>query len=297
MRTLVPSTSATSTATAPGRMWKWMTALPYDRVRDAFLVIAGLLYLLGYAVWSVHAWHNNLGMLPLLEAQYLLAGFIVACILLGGAACAWVAWWVRERIPGTLTPERASTGWRKVLRRAWQSVIVASFAGLLIVDAGWVKQRYAVPETVAVTFMGILISAALFLSPALEGVPNKRYQKFFHRLMSLYVVLFIASFSLLFLVKAFDVYTRQWPQELAGPRPRCAYVDLDVAKLSPATAAQLLPPSSVLDGKAKVARSVQLQIFFTGNTLLVKPTRAARPAGKTYEIDQDAVAAITWCAS
>jgi hypothetical protein len=297
MRTIVPSISAASTATAPRRAWKWLTALPYDRVRDAFLVSAGLLYLLGYAVWSMHAWRNNLGLLPLLEAQYLLAGFIVACILLGGVACAWVAWWVRERIPGTLTPERARTGWRKVLRRAWLTVIVASFAGLLIADADWVKQRYAVPETVAVTFAGILISAALFLLPALEGVPDKPYQKFFHRLMSLYSVLFIVIFALLFQVKAFDVYTSHWPQELAGPRPRCAYVDFDVVKFAPETAAQLLPPSTVQDSSARIVRSDPLQIFFAGNTLLVKPTRAAGPADETYEIDQDAVATITWCAS
>jgi len=290
-----PSHSTRATAAAPRRLWQWLTALQYDQIRDAFLVIAGLLYLLGYGVWSVHAWRNNLGLLPLLDAQYLLAGFIVACILLTGASCAWGAWWVRERIPGTLTRERARRGWRKALRLGWFVVLAASFAGLVLSDADWVKRYYRMPEAVAYTLLAVLLSAA-FLTPAFEGTPDKPHEKFYFKLMSLYVVLFIAAFSLLFLGRALDAYTHHWPQELAGPKPRCAYLDLDSGKLSPATLSRLLPASAQPGAADKVVRSDRLNIFFTGETLLAKPVDAAQRANETYEISQSAVAAITWCA-
>lgn len=50
-------------------------------LRDGILVSIGLIYALGYLIWSFSAWRNNLGMLPLLEPQYLLAGSIPFVIL------------------------------------------------------------------------------------------------------------------------------------------------------------------------------------------------------------------------
>jgi hypothetical protein len=232
----------------------------------------------------------------LLDAQYLLAGFIVACILLVGTACAWAAWWVRERIPGTLTRDRAGEGWRKVLRLGWFAVLAASFAGLVLSDADWVKRYYQMPEAMTLTCLGILLSTA-FLTPAFEGTPVKPFEKFYFKLMSLYAVLFIAAFSLLFLGKALEAYTHHWPQALAGPKPRCAYLDLDSGKFAPTTLARLLPTSAQPGAAGKIVRSDRLSIFFTGETLLAKPVNATQRANETYEINQNAVAAITWCAS
>jgi len=51
-------------------------------LRDGFLVAGGAVYVLGYLVWSVHAWQEGLGLLPALELQYLLAGSLLVLILL-----------------------------------------------------------------------------------------------------------------------------------------------------------------------------------------------------------------------
>jgi hypothetical protein len=51
------------------------------KLRDGLLVAGGLLYVLGYAVWSLNAWRQGLGILPALESQYLVAGIVPALII------------------------------------------------------------------------------------------------------------------------------------------------------------------------------------------------------------------------
>ena len=50
--------------------------------RDGVLSILSISYALGYIIWSYNAWKNNLGSLPLLDSQYLLAGGIPVIIIL-----------------------------------------------------------------------------------------------------------------------------------------------------------------------------------------------------------------------
>ena len=50
-------------------------------VRDALLVGAGTVYILGYVTWSISAYSQGLGLLPALEAQYFMAGVVPAVIL------------------------------------------------------------------------------------------------------------------------------------------------------------------------------------------------------------------------
>lgn len=45
------------------------------KLRDGLIVIVTLIYITGYAAWSYISWHNGFGGLPVLDAQYFLAGF------------------------------------------------------------------------------------------------------------------------------------------------------------------------------------------------------------------------------
>lgn len=54
---------------------------PLTKLRDGFLVVAVIVYILGYLVWSLNAWVNNLGLLPALEFQYLVAGVFPALVI------------------------------------------------------------------------------------------------------------------------------------------------------------------------------------------------------------------------
>src|SRR5205814_484583 len=51
-------------------------------LRDVFLFLGGASYVLGYIVWCLHAWQENLGLLPALQFQYIFAG--LAPLVLGG---------------------------------------------------------------------------------------------------------------------------------------------------------------------------------------------------------------------
>jgi hypothetical protein len=54
-------------------------------LRDAMLVGAGTMYILGYMTWSTSAYVQGLGLLPAVDAQYFMAGIVPAAILgLGG---------------------------------------------------------------------------------------------------------------------------------------------------------------------------------------------------------------------
>ena len=44
------------------------------RYRDAFLVLASIVYVVGFVIWSIVAWRRGLGPMPVLDAQYFVAG-------------------------------------------------------------------------------------------------------------------------------------------------------------------------------------------------------------------------------
>lgn len=50
-------------------------------IRDGALVVGAIIYALGYAVWSLVAARYDLGARPVLDAQYLVAGFPILLAL------------------------------------------------------------------------------------------------------------------------------------------------------------------------------------------------------------------------
>jgi hypothetical protein len=56
------------------------------KLRDAALILGGVIYLSGYAVWSVLAWLEGLGPVPVLDSQYFVAGLpTLAALAITGA--------------------------------------------------------------------------------------------------------------------------------------------------------------------------------------------------------------------
>src|SRR5689334_12579644 len=50
-------------------------------IRDTALVLAPVIYLLGFITWALHAQRNSLGLLPGVDSQYFAAGLIPAVVL------------------------------------------------------------------------------------------------------------------------------------------------------------------------------------------------------------------------
>ena len=61
--------------------------------RDAALVLISVDYLLGYFSWSFYAAQNDLGLLPALDTQYLVAGVLSTMILAGRVVLAVMHVW------------------------------------------------------------------------------------------------------------------------------------------------------------------------------------------------------------
>src|SRR5271157_5611184 len=71
---------------------------PFVGMRDSVLVVGAGLYALGYLVWSLYAWVQGLGLLPVLSAQYIVAGATIGVFLLLAWALTSGLWRARARL-------------------------------------------------------------------------------------------------------------------------------------------------------------------------------------------------------
>jgi hypothetical protein len=84
------------------------------------------------------------------------------------------------------------------------------------------------------------------------------------------------------------------PHSLGGAKPRCAYLDVDISKISADSRSTLF---SVDGDRSTTRRSEALDVYYAAdNSVLVKkaPTTELEDSD-TYEIDRDAINAIIWC--
>ena len=72
-------------------------------IRDGILPAISGAYALGFVVWTVHAWRQRLGLLPIFNTRYFIAGFpvvftllITYCLLNAGR---WLKAWALEDPP------------------------------------------------------------------------------------------------------------------------------------------------------------------------------------------------------
>lgn len=66
----------------PPSQWAFQKLLALGQIRDGILISGAIIYGVGYLFWSVHALQHNLGFLPALDLQYLIAGILPSFILI-----------------------------------------------------------------------------------------------------------------------------------------------------------------------------------------------------------------------
>jgi hypothetical protein len=223
--------------------------------RDGFFLLIGASYVLGYAVWALHAWRVNLGLLPALRFQYIFAGLVPLTLL----------WLLAAIVAG--------------IRRI-QGTVLLSFAAVLVfvVAAGlsffvfpaYAGTRFAVAYVVLT--VGIFVTGALFGGIGMLGtaVPWMGFTVF---------VVGSAFYALV-------VYPRI-PQALGGVEPQCAYLDLRRDALGSQAMQQL---GAV--GVGDVVRSGRLSILFTGTDFLLVEKEGT---STVHRIGTDAVADTITC--
>ena len=234
------------------------------QLRDVILVGGTLLYILGYIVWALNAWANNLGLLPALQAQYLISGIPPALIIV----LAWIAIEGSKRFTCWLQSSYFIEKPRLLpllIGCVAQVAFTLSFMFAVASSFDWFARLLPFPpETVRATAWSVVL---ILMSVGAHFVkPQRTFVMLFH---SYYPVVL---FSLIgFGVYIFVVYPVV-PQSLGGMRPRSAYLDLRREEVSRETIAALVSPNEFASGD-RIVRSKRLQVYFCGSdSMLVTET-------------------------
>lgn len=238
----------------PSADWlKWL-----GERRDGFLVGAAVLYGLGYSVWSYNAWRNHLGQLPAVEFQYLMAGLIPAFII----AMAWTATIYLSDIQDKVIVLLEKHRFLRWTSAAVFPVVQLTIAlGGLATERGWINLGLTTKQLYKYT--GPLVLLLLYLSLLTSYTSRERKSSRFMDLVTRgYQYATPVVFCLYSLFIYLDLYPHL-PQELGGPKPRCAYVDLVRGEIAPSSLSVLVPTRSMeaaTSSEPKVVRSTKLHV-------------------------------------
>ena len=265
------------------RLTQWFA--PFVGLRDGFLVVSAGLYVIGYFAWSLYAWANGLGLLPVLSAQYVAAGATIGMFLL----LAWLAtrglWLARERLHVWF---QKPTEPRLTLR--WILALVCNlilYAFVFVVLTGIYKHNPFIFPALLFSFAFLVFFAEEVKQPPrwirviyvrlarpFRYVKLRQLAQFVlrpggHRVLrvfyGIYLSVIVPTIFLIFGALSF-IYL---PRELGGPSPSCIQLDVDKTMLSREAQRELLPdpPASSLN----VARTFPLDLMFEGgDSILVR---------------------------
>lgn len=277
-------------------------------LRDGLLVLVSLVYVLGFSVWSVVAWINNLGALPVLDAQYFTAGLppFMAAVSVGALIH------LSRRVLLEIWPR-----WLSSLSLKNQLLIHALLGGVALVilvallGAEWLQTT---PSDIgfaggflAVFFIGLLQQPIVLLTRWLDFLVDRGSlsQEAAKELRTHWGWKFIVrrpSLSNLYLLFAAlgaagifywtSVLYLKVPQEFGGAEPRCAQLDVVWSDLSPETR-QNLPVASPSNEEQMVVGTKEVMIYFVGGESIMMRTREM--GGASIELSRSAVKAFRWC--
>jgi hypothetical protein len=267
--------------------FSWIQRL--GALRDGFLVLAASSYVMGYLVWSVNAWQNNLGLLPALESQYFVAGiiplsFVGLAVLLFRAERRFRRWYSTWLGPEEI--ERLK--WKARLRQgiALSFAVVPFILALLAFLQRWIPVLESSP-----IYLGWFLALLLFFLPDSELKGIEWFFKLWQRLLVYYVIIALTVLGIAFHLEL--VYPNI-PQEFGGVRPRCAYLDISQKQVAEETLEQILP-GYALDSDQQIVQSKKVDVYFSGRDFILVKPHDQGPTQRTLEIKQSVVLAITWC--
>lgn len=286
-------------------------------IRDGVLVVASILYVFGYFAWSIYAYQNNLGLLPILESQYLIAGIVPALIVL--LLCSVIRGIIRFRQRTQRWLAQAEAEWELTLRDTLVAIfhlsffvffvsgVFASFETALSIQAERVVHYSAYAMALFAFFLPPLPSdkdkvtvGRIFREIAsiirMDGGPGHAFRKLMNAYSTILVMFVVFLLSVAALRYFVETVYPSIPQEFGGSQPRCARLDVTVTQLSPETCEAILPTSSV-HSENQVAQTIDMNVFFAGSEfMLVRPlTQRHGPEPEVHEIRRSVIQAVTWC--
>jgi hypothetical protein len=282
------------------------------RWRDIALVGFASVYALGYLTRAVHAWLYNLGVLPGVELQYFVAGLL---LFLPPAALLALLYGVWRGFQGFAAWERRRPGVRQRIDTSLGVVVLVALLGFVAID--WLRRWLPIPPHVSNILLTVFVGgfainiglgmarpatppAALDAERHDHGVLVRVFEWIGRVLGGILAVniglFFVTLLATSILVGALKLLP-ELPQALGGAAPRCAMLDVDVAKVSPELAAELFGKDAAQAPSVKGARrSREVRIYYSGGDyLLFKLPAETSAAATTYELKRSAVEAVLWC--
>ena len=281
--------------------------------RDGFLILITLIYVTGYVTWSVLAWKQGFGPIPVLDAQYFVAGLpIIMSVILTLLLLLLLRYFLRQVWGEWLKRQPIRT--RMLICR---TLMICSLIGaigiianeifsfsfyvyipsMLLLCMSFVLLGFSSPLTNLEQFQKIRLQHKGKISASsphwLDHFSHFTESVLKHSTSLIYVII-------LAIMVAFALnYSRVWyykiPQELGGGAPHPACIDLDCSKLSSETV-QLLVPKPHDQKTAGIARSREVSIFFVGRDFfLIGDIESATVSDPNrFKISREVIKAVHW---
>ena len=207
-------------------------------LRDALLVGAGTVYILGYLTWSISAYAHGLGLLPALEAQYFMAGVVPAIILGVVLLLLYKLATVNDFFRRLFGPDKV------ILKGAFRYVAYGCLAIAILAFTlevswreGWLETRILGPS--GVILYNAVLPVSMMSAPYLLRYKGLKAQVSAPKFQLVYAAALMAGLGLW----GYGAYFENLPQEFGGIGSRCAYLDVRSDQVSPDTLADLTEPS------------------------------------------------------
>ncbi|MDO8947911.1 MAG: hypothetical protein Q7U88_12250 [Desulfocapsaceae bacterium] len=288
------------------------------KLRDGFLVIVTIFYITGYVAWSYIAWTNGLGALPVLDAQYLIAGIppiltaLLVFIIIRFLKAAFLVKWPTYFLSMALSQQI-------IIQLCIFVMPIGSLALILLLEKfNWPSQdEYRicsiVTSFVLMVLFYLLFEPKIILEKFFEKIEKDKSSILFenyksvlkkivyfsidfflvkNKLSYIYTLPTIAGLAAIYLY--LSVLYPQIPYGFGGAKPRVATLDIVRSEFSLDTINWLV--DATLSTKVNnILSTKKITIYLeTKDIILIGVESASNNEVKKFEISRNAVKSIQW---
>lgn len=265
------------------------------QARDLTLVALTCTYALGFLAWSGYAWRQGMGLLPIANTQYFIAGLPILFAMFVAYSLVRFRYWLQLWASAD-APRRP-----RIVRRLTVAALVAS--ALLEGFAPIPRTAWNLLAWEAYVIFKLLVFIMFFtllvVNSTLDHGASRSGTSFWfwsQRLLIGPIALLLLWGSIQFV----DQVLPTWPQEFGGFRPRRALLHVRGEDLSQSLRATLLPQSDAHAAGIRESREV-LVLYADHERVIVKVpsdpqqrTAAEVQGAPAYELMTDVVVATTY---
>lgn len=240
------------------------------KIRDGVLRFAPMLYILGYIEWSIYAWKENLGFLPVLNSQYFIAGIYPFIVIVLSVLA------IRQHYP---------------IEKIWierNRKLKPKMKALEMMEK-YIEKH----EEEFKNFMGEDYEKTVELKEDIR----KDYKDVKKTVNIGRIFFFVSLINILFVLINGYILIYQMPMALGGAKPRYAYLDIKKSELSKDTANAILLKGTNRPSKPDESfiQSPMVMVYFVSkDSIMVKPIDDNGELKRIYEIKQGSIQSITW---